>query len=693
MRPNSLFTWFSSVRGIKGVGDARAKQLDKIALNVLRDLAWHFPVGVVDRSFSPPLSQVVNQSVITTCVTVDGHRAPQGKRRTYQVEAHNETGRLTLTYFHVQGDYLTKSLPVGSEVAVSGTVEWFGNQLTMPHPDYVLPAARVRELMIKEPVYSLTAGISNKVMRQMVEHALGKLNDLPEWHDEALLKREGWPTLNEAVACLHKPEEEQKHTKAKARLVYDELLANQLGMRLVRGQMQRYRGVVMKQDALAQQAEALLPYKLTDGQKDVLKEIAADMQSGERMLRLLQGDVGSGKTVVALLAMLRAVEAGYQAAMMAPTDIVARQHYHWASELLQPLGIVCGYLSGAAKAKNRKETLEKLASGEIQLLFGTHALFQEKVQFHKLGMVVVDEQHRFGVEQRLTLIEKGQADGFQPHVLLMSATPIPRSLTMAYFGDLDSSRLSEKPPGRQVIDTRAVPLSRYAEVVEGLGRAMAKGAQIYWVCPLVEESEKLDIAAVTARIKALEVAFPGQVAMVHGRVSAEEKQKAIARFAAGEKRILVATTVIEVGVNVPSATIMVIEHAERFGLAQLHQLRGRVGRGSEASSCILMYEDKAGETARERLKALRATDDGFAIAEEDLRLRGGGELLGTKQSGVPGFRFADMYQHREMMAMARDDAKLLLGRDPKLVSPRGQAIKALLYFFEYDKLLNYSFSG
>lgn len=693
-RPVVLFPWFSQLRGLRGVGEQRAKQLEGIGLSTFKDAALHFPSSAIDRRERVPLRQAVAHQVLSAIVTVVQHRPPERGRKIYAVDCQNATGRLVLSFFSAKGDYLLKQLPMGKEVAVSGRIEWYNGLPTMPHPDYIVPAAKADEVFVLEPVYPLTAGISNKIMRGIVEGALGQLPALPEWIAPDMILRQGWPGYLEGIKRLHRLDERELHAKAQERLAYDELFANQLAMLLVRRGMQRYRGAVIAAGGeLFERFLKALPFALTKGQREVLADIGADMASGERMLRLLQGDVGSGKTAVAVAAMVNVVAAGHQAAMMAPTDIVARQHWQWAEALLGPLGIRCGYLSGAAKPKERKAVLEGLASGEIHLLFGTHALFQEKVEYKNLALVVVDEQHRFGVQQRLAFIEKGNVDGAQPHVLLMSATPIPRSLTMAYFGDMEASRLTEKPPGRTPVVTRALPLSRYVEVAEGLRRAMADGARVYWVCPLVEESEKSDLMAVTDRLAALKQLFGEKVEMVHGRMSAEAKDAAIKRFAAGEVGILVATTVIEVGVNVPEATIIVIEHAERFGLAQLHQLRGRVGRGNKASSCLLLYADDAGRTSRERLKALRDEDDGFVIAEEDLRLRGGGDVLGTKQSGMPAFRFADLFVHRELMHTARDDARLLLNKDPKLESERGKAARVLLHLQEYERMVSYSGAG
>ncbi len=426
-----------------------------------------------------------------------------------------------------------------------------------------------------------------------------------------------------------------------------------------------------------------LPYSLTPSQTRAVAEIVADLAKPERMLRLLQGDVGSGKTVVALLACAAVIEGGRQAALMAPTEILARQHFNTITPLAAAAGIRVAILTGRERGRERSDILARLAFGEIHVLVGTHAMFQEDVEFRDLALAVVDEQHRFGVHQRLALASKGVA----VDVLVMTATPIPRTLVLTYFGDMDVSELREKPAGRRPVDTRAVPLSRLDEIVEAVGRALAEGRSVYWVCPLVEESENIDLAAAEDRFAALEQRFGAMVALVHGRMKGVEKDRAMARFAAGETRLLVATTVIEVGVDVPEATVMVIEHAERFGLAQLHQLRGRIGRGAEASSCLLLYKPPLGDSAKARLEIMRATEDGFRIAEEDLKLRGEGDVLGTRQSGMPGFRVARIHLHGKLIGPARDDASLILVRDPKLASSRGQALRHLLYLFERDEAI------
>jgi ATP-dependent DNA helicase RecG len=555
----------------------------------------------------------------------------------------------------------------------------------MPHPDHVAPVEGGGVPQI-EPVYPLTAGLSNTSLRKAVHGALQALPDLPEWIDEPYLKKNHWSSFAESIEALHAPTSDEDFLPSnpvRGRLAYDELLANQLALAILRQSMKRRAGrPITAPGRLRKAILDALPFALTGAQTRALAEIDADMADPLHMLRLLQGDVGSGKTIVALLAMATAVEAGHQAALMAPTELLARQHFETISRFSAPAGLRVRLLTGRERGKERLAILEDLKTGEIDILLGTHALFQEAIAFRDLGLSVIDEQHRFGVHQRLALQAKGVGAGAE--LLVMTATPIPRTLLLTSYGDLDVSRLDEKPPGRKPVLTRTVPLERLDEVVDGIERAVETGAQVYWVCPLVGESETLDLAAAEERFAHLQKRFGEKVGLVHGQLKGKEKDAVMARFAAGELSVLVSTTVIEVGVDVPNASIMIIEHAERFGLAQLHQLRGRVGRGAAQSSCVLLYRAPLGDIARERLKVIRDTEDGFAIAEEDLRLRGGGEVLGTRQSGLPAFRIAQLPEHQDLLAAARDEARLCLTRHPNLEGERGACLRLLLYLFERD---------
>ncbi len=693
MRPEVLFPLFAPVTSLAGVGARIAKAIDKAAGSRLVDLYWHLPTGIIDRRYAPTVAEARPGIVATMTVTVDEHKKPAVPRLPYKVYCSDDTGTLALVFFHAHADYLRRTLPEGETRVVSGKVETFGRELQITHPDHIGTMEELERMQAVEPVYGLTAGLSLRVLGKAMREALEQVPDLDEWIDPAYLGKQGWQPWKAALLEAHAPAELdalEPLAPVRARLAYDEMLANQLALALVRLNMRRTKGRAITGDGrLRQTVTGALPFSLTGSQETALGEIAADMATDTRMLRLLQGDVGSGKTVVALLSMLNAVEAGMQAVLMAPTDILARQHLATIEPLAETAGIKVALLTGREKGRARQAVLDGLASGEVSVAVGTHALFQDDVAFHDLGLAVIDEQHRFGVHQRLTLAAKGRA----VDVLVMTATPIPRTLMLTAYGDMDVSRLLEKPAGRPPVDTRVMPLERLDEVTKGVGRSLQGGAKIYWVCPLVEESEALDVAAAEERFDHLKAVYGDRVGLVHGRMKGKEKDSVMEAFAEGAVDLLVATTVIEVGVDVAAATVMVIEHAERFGLAQLHQLRGRIGRGSDKSTCLLLYAPPLTETARARLGVLRETDDGFRIAEEDLRLRGAGELLGTRQSGLPEFRLADLAVHADLLAAARDDAQLILSRDPELKSERGQALRVLLYLFERDAAVKYLRSG
>ena len=690
MRPSILNPLFAAITTLPGIGDKVARLYRRLTGREdtprVVDLVFHLPTGAVDRRARPVLRDVVPGTVVTVAVTVDHHRPPPPNRprSPYLIYASDATGSLVITYFNARKDYIDRLLPVGQHRIVSGTMALYDGMLQMVHPDFVVDEAGLASLPAIQPIYPLTEGLTPQSLRRAIAAALDRVPVLGEWLDAALLAREKWPGFGDALRALHRPTEPTDlavEGPAWSRLAYDEMLAGQLALALVRAHMRRRGGRARAHDARLQaKVLAALPFELTGSQRGAIADINADLGKPERMLRLLQGDVGSGKTVVALLAAAAVIEAGSQAALMAPTEILARQHLKTIAPLAEAAGMRIANLTGRERGRERAAILDRLAVGDIDLLIGTHALFQEEVGFRDLALAIVDEQHRFGVHQRLSLAQKGNA----VDVLVMTATPIPRTLVLTCFGDMEVSELREKPAGRLPIDTRTVPLDRLDEVVGAVGRAIKDGRRIYWVCPLVEESETSDLAAAQERFDALAQIFGDAVDLVHGRMKGPDKDAAMARFAAGETRILVATTVIEVGVDVPEATVMVIEHAERFGLAQLHQLRGRIGRGSGPSTCLLLYKGPLGDTAKARLAIMRETEHGFRIAEEDLRLRGGGDLLGTRQSGIPGFRVAQLAVHGNLLRTARDDAALILGRDPDLASERGQALRTLLYLFERD---------
>jgi ATP-dependent DNA helicase RecG len=692
MRPPILNPLFATVSALPGIGPKLEKLFQRLLARDgepprLIDLLFHLPTGFVDRRQQPKLGAVEPDTVVTVAVTVDRHRPPPPNRPRvpYNIDTSDETNTLTITYFNARKDYLQKLFPVGELRYVSGTATLYDGHLQMVHPDRVVDADGLANLPLIDPVYPLTEGLYPIQVRKAIDLALERVPQLPEWQDAAWLKRNGFPGFAEALRSVHRPaapEDLSPQSAAWSRLAYDELLAGQLALALLRGHLRARAGRGSAAEGrLRARIVAALPYSLTPSQQRAVADIVADLAQPNRMLRLLHGDVGSGKTLVALLAAATVIEAGRQAAFMAPTELLARQHFATIAPLAAAAQIRVAILTGREKGRERAELLSALAAGEIDLLVGTHALFQEGVAFHDLALAVVDEQHRFGVHQRLALARKGEA----VDLLVLTATPIPRTLVLTYFGDMDVSELREKPAGRQRIDTRALPLERLAEVIEAVERALDDGRRVYWVCPLVEESESVDLAAAEERYRDLKKRFGDRVELVHGRMRGADKDRAMARFASGAARILVATTVIEVGVDVPEASVMVIEHAERFGLAQLHQLRGRIGRGAERSTCLLLYKAPLGDTAKARLAILRETDDGFRIAEEDLRLRGEGDVLGTRQSGMPGFRLARLEVHGKFLSAAREDAALVLARDKRLTSPRGEALRRLLYLFGRDE--------
>ena len=695
MRPTVLNPLFADITALPGVGPKIAAFIARVAGPRIVDIVLTPPVGLIDRSSRPKIADAGFGELATITVQIDRHDPPptRNRRLPYRVICSDETGFLTLVFFHARPDYLEKALPVGETRIVSGKIEDYKGARQMTHPDHIAEPDKPEQLPLFEPVYPLTAGLTAAVMRKAVLNAIKRAPDLSEWQDETWLNAREWRSWKSALESLHAPNAQEDLSlmaPARMRLAYDELLANQLALSLIRNARKKSAGrAIHGHGRLLAKVKKALPFELTSAQSAALKDVFDDMAVDERMVRLVQGDVGSGKTVVALLAMIAAVETGAQAALMAPTEILARQHLETLAPLCAAAGVTIDIVTGRDKPATRREKLDNIASGQTDIALGTHALFQESVEFKDLGLVVIDEQHRFGVRQRLALSEKGP----RPDLLVMTATPIPRTLALTAYGDMEISAITEKPPGRKPVDTRAIPTSRIDDVVAGVKRAADKGDQTYWVCPLVEESELIELTAAEDRFEALKQVFGDRVGLVHGRMSGAEKDAVMERFHAGDIAVLIATTVIEVGVNAPNATIIVIEHAERFGLAQLHQLRGRVGRGEKPASCILLYKPPLGETAKARLQILRDSDDGFLIAEEDLRLRGAGDLLGAAQSGMPKFRLADIAVHGELLAAARDDAKLIIQKDVDLKSERGKALRTLLYLFARDDAVKLLSSG
>ena len=687
-RPEALFPLFGTLTRLDGVGAKTAQVMTDAGIAKPADLLLTLPVSGVDRRRRASIREVIAPCIVTVEVTVGLHLPPKTKGKPYRITVQDAETSFQLVFFHLRGDYLQKLLPTGQRRVVSGKLELFDGIAQIVHPDHVLPPLDADTIPAFEPVYPLHAGLTQKVMWKATRSALALLPDLSDWIDPAQKAHEGWPDWAQALHLAHNPQSPvdlSPHHPARARLAYDELMAHQITLALARATARRAKGVASAGDGrLQKRVLGALPYSPTGAQTRAIAEIGADLAAALRMNRLLQGDVGSGKTLVAMMALLQVVESDGQGVMMAPTEILARQHYAGLEPLAAAAGVRLDVLTGRDKGRDRAAKLAALAQGDIQILVGTHAVFQKDVHFHDLRLAVIDEQHRFGVAQRMELGAKGRA----VDVLVMTATPIPRSLALAQYGDMDVSVLDEKPPGRKPVQTALVSAARMDEIVAELRSAVADGRQAYWVCPLVEESEVIEMTAAEDRFKRLRAALgDGVVGLVHGQMPVAEKDAAMARFVSGDTRVLVATTVIEVGVNVPNASIMMIEGAESFGLAQLHQLRGRVGRGAAASTCLLIYQPPLSENGRKRLEILRETEDGFRISEEDLAMRGAGDVIGTAQSGLPRFRIADLERQAGLMAVAQSDARRLLHDDPDLQTPRGQAAHALLWLLEQDRAI------
>ena len=687
-RPQDLVPLFASLTTLGGIGPKletafdRLLHIDEDASARIIDLLLHLPASVIDRRPVARLSDLALPAIFTADVTVDRLVVPKGgSRAPIRVYVHTDHDDLMLAFFNADRRWIERRFPVGEVRTISGRADLYDGMAQIVHPDHVADPARGETVPELDVVYPRTADLSGGRIRAALAQALERLPVLPEWTDPALLTERDWQPFGDALRTVHLPgdlTDADPAGSAWSRLAYDELFAGQLALALVRRRLTAPKGRARsRQTILMDAAIGGLGYRLTGAQMRSLDEIREQMDQPERMLRLLQGDVGSGKTAVAFLAMVHAAEHGAQSAFMAPTELLARQHLATLARMAEPVGIKTVLLTGREKSADRAKALEEIAGGEATIVVGTHALFQSSVAFHDLGLVVVDEQHRFGVHQRLDLAAKGE----NPDLLVMSATPIPRTLLLTYYGDTDVSRIDEKPADRLPIDTRAVPADRIDDVVDGLRRAIQTGARIYWVCPLVEESDKIEAVAAETRYERLKPVFGDRVGLIHGRMASGDKDAVISSFRDGGIDVLVATTVVEVGVDVPEATIMVVEEADRFGLAQLHQLRGRVGRGDKPSTCILVYRPPLNETARARLNILRETNDGFRIAEEDLKLRGGGDPLGVRQSGLPAFRVVRPEHHLGLIEIARRDARLLLEKDPDLTSERGLAARYALHLF------------
>lgn len=698
-RPIILFPLFRGVETLKGIGPRLSSIIAKRIGTHAIDLLWHIPVGLIHRHIRPALPHIRDGEVVTLALTAIQHdKPPPRSRRPFRVICQHNDGQndsiVEIIFFHAKGNYVETQLPLGQTRLVSGRAEWFRQQLQMAHPDYIVPPDQAEAIPEYESVYMLTAGLTAKPLRNAINQSLALIPDLPEWIDSNTISRFGWPSWQDAMHQIHHPKTQKDllpGDPSRMRLAYDELFANQLALAMVREHSTTTNGRIFAGDGrLTQALLSSLPFELTAAQNRVVKEISADQLSENRMLRLLQGDVGAGKTLVALMAMLNVMETGAQAAIIAPTEVLARQHYQSINQMLEPLGLKACLLLGKMKAQDKREALEAIENGTASLIIGTHALISDQTVFDDLGLVVIDEQHRFGVRQRLILGQKGKA----VDVLLMTATPIPRTLAMTAYGDLNTSILDEKPANRQPIVTTAMPIDKMDNIINRLKTTVSADKRAYWICPLIEESDVLDVAAAEDRFIHLSAALPEcHPVLVHGRMKPDEREDAMEKFRMGHSQLLIATTVIEVGVDIPEASIMIIESAERFGLAQLHQLRGRVGRGAEKSSCVLLYNAPISDIAKSRLSIMRETNDGFRIASEDLRLRGPGEVLGKRQSGDPEFMLADLAYHDDLLAIAHDEAQNIISKDPVLAHENHEAHRILMALFERDQAVTYLAGG
>ena len=693
MRPVLLSKIFTAISKIPGVSSRLTPLLEQVCGPEIVDFFWHFPSGVIDRTFFPKITEASPGQISSFIVRVDNHEKPRNKKMPYRVKCTNEDGDLTLVFFHSHPEYLKKELPEGKLRLVSGRVTTYKGKIQINHPDLISPIEEIESLPSLEPTYPLTEGLTRKTLTKVIQKALHLAPDLPEWIDQDLLQENQWPSWHDALQSIHAPKtinDLAPDSRNRKRLAYDELLADQLAVALIRKNKFQGSGRPSgKYGAVVKQAESLLPFKLTVTQKKCIEDIIHDMVANKRMVRLVHGDVGSGKTVLAFLSMIAAIAAGHQATFMAPTEILAQQHFEALNTWCQPLGISCHLLTGSTNGKTRAATLNSISTGKVNIVIGTHAIIQPDVKFKDLSLAIIDEQHKFGVGQRLALSQKGM----HVDLLVLSATPIPRTLLMSAYGDMDVSRLTSRPNNRGKIRTAVKPLSQIRSVIDAISRAISAAGKVYWVCPLVEESNFMDLSAATTRHTNLEKIFGKRVGLVHGQMDQITKDRVINNFANGSTDILVATTVVEVGIDVPDATIMIIEQAERFGLSQLHQLRGRVGRGEKSGSCLLLYGSPLSPAARARLEILRQTTDGFLIAEEDLRLRGAGELLGRRQSGLPQYKIAELPLDNDLLITAHKHAKLITNTENFLHLSYGPALRVLLYLFRRDSALTLLRSG
>ena len=685
MRPKILYKLFSNLETIKGIGPKNAKLIERLCGKYLLDLILHRPIAYIDRRNSPKIKDLSNNSIVTLILKVDGHTPSFNKRMPYKITCSDDTGQLNIVYFNLRGPYLKKMFPIGSKKVVSGKVEEFNGIFQMTHPQHIADESNLDSVKKIECVYPLTAGISSKIIQKSINSSLAIIDDLPEWIPNDYLQKNNWTSWKKSIYEMHNPNElkEDKEDIYLNRLVFDELLSQQLTVRLIKNKISKLKGNTIKPNgSLLEQLKSHLSFELTDDQNQAIKEISKDQSSPNKMLRLIQGDVGSGKTIVALHSMIQCAENSKKSILMAPTEILAEQHYNTIKLFAEKLKLSCALITASNKKSHNYES---------DILIGTHALFQDKVSIDNIGLIVIDEQHRFGVHQRILLNEKA---GNECDILLMTATPIPRTLELASYGDMDITKIVQKPKNRKPIITKSINLNKIESLKEALTKKLKQQEKIYWVCPLVDESDKMDLQSVNQRVLDIQKYYKDfNVEMVHGQMKQEEKNKIMDNFKSFKTQILVATSVIEVGIDDPDATVIIIENSERFGLSQLHQLRGRVGRGTKQSTCILLFDGPLTENAKKRINVMKETNDGFKIAEEDLSIRGAGEILGTRQSGLPNFRLTDLNVHKSLMAQAREMAIKIVDKDPELSSDQGKSLRLLLHLFNNQVAIDYLKSG
>ena len=644
-----------NVSTLDGVGIKTKKILKKKKIEKISDLLWNLPQGFVDRSNIKQLDKLEIGKITTVKVKVLKYNFPRKRNLPNKVFCEDEKGKIEIIFFNSREGYIRNILPLNTMVVVSGKINYYKNKYQITNPDYTVPINKENFVNKLMPKYSLTEGLTEKVYNKLINQVLENIIEIPEWHNNEVLKKIGNVSWHNAILEIHKKKENLLNSKYYKRLAYDEILANLLVLSEVRQRVRKYnKQKKIFDNTLSKKIISNFNFSLTEDQKKAVNEINNDLMSDYKMFRILQGDVGSGKTIVSFIAAANTIKSKWQVALMAPTEILAKQHYILACKIFKSSGIKISFLSGKTDPKEKKIILKNLLDGNINFLIGTHALFQKNTVFKKLGLVIIDEQHKFGVKQRIDLSDKG---GKECDILLMSATPIPRTLVLTIYGDMDISILSEKPIGRKEIITLSKPEEKISEIILFIKKQINIGNQVFWVCPLIDESKKLDYSAAVEKYNYLSKIFNKNVGLIHGGLDKNKKNDVLNSFLNKSINILVSTTVIEVGIDFPNANVIIIENSNKFGLSQLHQLRGRVGRGSTQGTCILLYKKNLSENAKKRIKILKNSNDGFFIAEEDMKLRGFGDILGFQQSGMKDFKLADPVHHADLFKIAEQDIK------------------------------------